>query len=268
MSMLSIQQIEEQASRMDEAEQSKKQVKPPTTFYPEMTIEDAYQIQNAWIEKKIRTGRKIIGHKVGLTSKVMQAVMSIDEPDFGILLDDMVFGHGAKIKTEDFLDPRIEVEIAFQLKDDLDPKELSIPKVIDATEYIVPALELIAARSFRVDPDTGYKRTVKDSISDNAANAGIIIGEKRIPKNVSLEWVGAILRRNRVIEESGIAGAVLDHPANGVIWLAKKYATIGRILKAGQIILAGSFTRPVIVKSGDIIEADFNEFGTVKCEFI
>jgi len=180
----------------------------------------------------------------------------------------MVFGHGAKIKTEDFLDPRIEVEIAFQLKDDLDPKELSIPKVIDATEYIVPALELIAARSFRVDPDTGYKRTVKDSISDNAANAGIIIGEKRIPKNVSLEWVGAILRRNRVIEESGIAGAVLDHPANGVIWLAKKYATIGRILKAGQIILAGSFTRPVIVKSGDIIEADFNEFGTVKCEFI
>jgi len=253
---------------MDKAETARVQTKPPTIFHPNMTIEDAYLIQNAWIEKKIKRGKKIVGHKVGLTSKVMQAAMSIDVPDFGILLDDMVFKHSAKIKTADFLDPRIEVEIAFILKEDLNPINLTIQKVIAASEYIVPALELIAARSFRIDPETGYKRTVKDSISDNAANAGIILGEKHIPKNVALEWVGAILKRNGVIEESGIAGAVLNHPANGVIWLAKKYATIGRTLKAGQIVLAGSFTRPVVVKSGDTIEADFNEFGTVKCEFI
>jgi len=265
---LTNQQIILQASRMDEAESARRQIKPPTTIHPDMTIEDAYLVQNAWIEKKLKRGRKIVGHKVGLTSKVMQAAMSINEPDFGILLDDMVFEHGASIKTSDFLDPRIEVEIAFQLKEDLDPNNLSIQQVIDSSEFIVPALELIAARSFRVDPETGYKRTVKDSISDNAANAGIVLGEKHIPKDVALEWVGAILRRNGIIEESGMAGAVLNHPANGVIWLAKKYATIGRTLKAGQIVLAGSFTRPVIVKAGDSIEADFNEFGTVKCQFV
>lgn len=265
---LTDQQIMKQAERMSQAEMGRTQVKPPSVFHPEMTIEDAYLIQNAWIEQKISGGRKIVGHKVGLTSKVMQAAMSIDEPDFGILLDDMVFEHGAHIKTDEFLDPRIEVEIAFQLKEDLVASDLTIQKVIDASEYIVPALELIAARSFRIDPDTKYKRTVKDSISDNAANAGIILGDKHISKDVALEWVGAILKRNGVIEESGIAGAVLNHPANGVIWLAKKYASIGRILKAGQIILAGSFTRPVIVKPGDKIEADFNEFGTVQCTFI
>lgn len=267
MAKLTNQQIQEQAERMDKAEESVRQIKPPTTFHPEMTIEDAYLIQNAWIEKKLKRGRKIVGHKVGLTSKVMQAVMSIDEPDFGILLDDMVFEHGAKIKAANFLDPRIEVEIAFQLKEDLDANGLTIQKVIEASEFILPALELIDARSFRVDPETGYKRTVKDTISDNAANAGIILGDKNIPKNVALEWVGAILKKNEVIEESGIAGAVLNHPAKGVIWLAKKYTEIGRTLKAGQIVLAGSFTRPVVVKAGDIIEADFNEFGTVKCEF-
>jgi len=265
---LTEEQIREQAIRMDTAETNRVQIKPPTIFYPNMTIEDAYKVQDAWIEEKLRRGRKVVGHKVGLTSKVMQAAMSIDEPDFGILLDDMVYEHGAQIKTADFLDPRIEVELAFKLQKDLDPNALSIEKLLEASEYIFPALELIAARSFRVDPETGYKRTVKDTISDNAANAGIILGNKTIPKDVALEWVGAILRKNGVIEESGIAGAVLDHPANGVLWLAQKYTSIGRQLKAGQIVLAGSFTRPVIVGVGDRIVADFNAFGTVECEFV
>ena len=111
-------------------------------------------------------------------------------------------------------------------------------------------------------------RDSKDTISDNAANAGIILGNTSIPKSIALEWAGAVIRRNDTIEESGIAGAVLNHPANGVIWLVKKYASIGRQLKAGQIILAGSFTRPVIVRAGDNIVADFNEYGTVSCQFI
>ena len=139
--------------------------------------------------------------------------------------------------------------------------------MINSSEYIAPALELIAARSFRVDPKTGYKRTVKDTISDNAANAGIILGKTHIPKNADLAWVGALLRKNGTIETSGIAAAVLNHPANGVIWLAKKYAEIGRTLKSGQIVLAGSFTKPIDVKSGDTIEADFNDFGKVILNF-
>jgi len=261
-------QITEQATRLDKAEQNKQQIKPGSAYYPDISIEDAYLIQDAWIQTKIERGRKIVGHKVGLTSRAMQKVMSINESDFGVLLDDMVFTNRAEIKASDFLDPKIEVEVAFKLAKDLDPVSLTIDGVLEASEYIVPSLELIAARSYRKDPESGYTRNVKDTISDNAANAGIIIGNTHISKSADLKWVGAVLRKNGIIEESGIAGAVLEHPANGVIWLAEKYAEIGRILKAGQIILAGSFTRPVSVNKGDEIVADFNEFGTVGCKFV
>jgi len=265
---LSPEQIEQEAKRLYDAELNRTQIKPGTVSFPSMTIEDAYMIQDRWVKMKIEQGQSIVGHKVGLTSKVMQVVMNIDEPDFGILLDQMVFEDGARIEVDQFLDPRIEVEIAFVLKKDLDPQDLNIDKVLDATASIHGALELIAARSFRKDPETNYTRTVKDTISDNAANAGIVLSDSKIPKDTNLPWVGAIVRKNGVIEESGIAAAVLEHPANGVIWLAEKYATIGRQLKAGEIILSGSFTRPLIVESGDEIIADFNQLGTVSCKFI
>jgi len=261
-------QIAKEAKRLFDAEINRSQIKPGSTFFPEITIEDAYLIQEKWVDFKIKQGRKVVGHKVGLTSKVMQVVMNIDEPDFGILLDDMVFQDQSEIKVNQFLDPRIEVEIAFVLGKDLDPENLSIEKVIESSSSIHGALELIAARSFRKDPATGYTRTVKDTISDNAANAGIIVSKNSIPKDADLSWIGAVVRKNGEIEESGIAGAVLEHPANGVIWLAKKYAAIGRQLKAGEVILSGSFTRPLIVQAGDEIKADFNQFGSVSCKFI
>ena len=261
-------QISEQAQRLDRAEVDRIQIKPPTVFHPSMTIDDAYHIQDAWIKTKLSKGRKIVGHKVGLTSKVMQEAMSIDESDFGILLDDMIFADGAQITASDFTDPRIEVEIAFRLAHDINPVDLDIAGVMAATASIVPSLELIAARSYRVDPETAYRRTVMDTISDNAANAGVITGLQSISKDVNLPWVSAVIRKNGVIEESGVAAAVLEDPANAVIWLAQKYAEINRTLKAGQIILAGSFTRPIKVQAGDHIEADFNEFGTVSCTFV
>lgn len=262
------QEIAAEAERLFKAELERQQIKPGTTRFPNMTIDDAYHIQEAWVNQKIASGRRVVGHKVGLTSKVMQVAMNIDEPDFGILLDDMVFPDGGDITASNFLDPRIEVEIAFVLDRDLDPNDLTVEKVLEASASIHGALELIAARSFRKDPETGYTRTVKDTISDNAANAGIVLSQTAIPKDTDFKWVGALIRKNGEIEESGLAGAVLEHPANGVIWLAKKYASINRVLKAGEIILSGSFTRPLIVKAGDEILADFNEFGTVGCKFI
>ncbi len=265
---LSSEEISAQAQRLDQAEQDRIQVKPPTVYHPDMTIDDAYHIQDAWIERKLARGRQIVGHKVGLTSKVMQEAMAINESDFGILLDDMIFADGAEIRAADFTDPRIEVEIAFRLAHDLDPAGLDIQAVIAASAAIVPSLELIAARSYRVDPETGYRRTVKDTISDNAANAGIITGSQSIPKDADIPWVSAVIKKNGVIEESGVAAAVLNHPANAVIWLAQKYAEINRTLKAGQIILAGSFTRPIKVEAGDHIIADFNQYGTVSCRFV
>ena len=260
--------IQKQARRHHEAEQQRKQISPVTNTFPDMTIADAYEIQSEWMKLKLEEGRSVVGHKIGLTSKVMQRAMSIDEPDFGTLLDDMVFENGSKIAADQFLDPRIEVELAFYLKKELSGSDLTIEDVFDATEYVVPALELIAARSYRVNPQTGYKRTVKDTISDNAANAGIILGDTKIdPNEIDLRWISALLYKNDVVELSGVSAAVLDHPANGIIWLARRYADYNRILKPGQIILAGSFTSALKVSAGDHIKADFNELGLIECFF-
>ncbi|WP_438424781.1 2-oxo-hept-4-ene-1,7-dioate hydratase [Aquimarina macrocephali] len=267
--MLTSSQIKEEANRLHDSEKNKKQVVATTNYFPEMDINDAYQIQKEWVNIKKQEGRKVVGYKIGLTSKVMQVAMNINEPDYGTLLDDMVYENGCEIKTSDFLDPRIEVELAFVLKKPLFGDTLTIEDVLDATDYVVPVLELIAARTFRVDPNTNYSRTVKDTISDNAANAGIILGNTRInPRDIDLRWVGALLYKNGTIEESGVAAAVLDHPAKGVIWLAKKYAKHNITLDAGQIILAGSFTRPIIVKAGDTITVDYNSLGKITCNFM
>ncbi|WP_106792367.1 2-oxo-hept-4-ene-1,7-dioate hydratase [Aquimarina sp. Aq78] len=267
--MLTSSQIKEEANRLHDSEKNKKQVVATTNYFPEMDINDAYQIQKEWVNIKKQEGRKVVGYKIGLTSKVMQVAMNINEPDYGTLLDDMVYENGCEIKTSDFLDPRIEVELAFVLKKPLFGDTLTIEDVLDATDYVVPVLELIAARTFRVDPNTNYSRTVKDTISDNAANAGIILGNTKInPRDIDLRWVGALLYKNGTIEESGIAAAVLDHPAKGIIWLAKKYAKHNITLDAGQIILAGSFTRPVIVKAGDTITVDYNSLGKITCNFM
>lgn len=261
-------QINDEALRLHTAEQERRQVDPTTLTFPDMEIEDAYQIQKAWKAIKLGLGRSVVGHKIGLTSRVMQVNMGIDEPDFGFLLDDMVFEEGSTIKASDFLDPKIEVELAFILKKELKGENLSIEEVLDATEYVMPALELIAARTFRVHPETGRRRTVRDTISDNAANAGIILGGKKVqPREIDLRWVGALMSKNDVIEESGVSGAVLNHPANGIAWLAKRYAAHGVGLEPGQIILAGSFTRPIDVAAGDSIVVDYGELGTISCFF-
>jgi len=268
MITLTKEQILYQAQRHHQAEKERKQISAITVEHPNMTIEDAYAIQSAWKAIKLKEGRKIIGHKIGLTSKVMQRTMNITESDFGFLLDDMVFEDGGTIKAANFTDPRIEVELAFVLKKPLKGTNVTIFEVLNATDYVVPALELIAARSYRIDPNTGYKRTVKDTISDNAANAGIIMGGRPMkPNAIDLRWVGALLYKNGVIEESGVSAAVLNHPANGIAWLTKKYAEHGLSLEAGQVVLAGSFTSAVKVKSGDTIHADFKEMGSITCYF-
>lgn len=266
--MLNKEQLKAEAERLDQAELSRKQVQATTVQYPEMSIADAYGVQNEWINIKKKRGRKVVGYKIGLTSRAMQKSMSIDEPDYGCLLDDMVFEEGSEINSSDFLDPRIEVELAFYLKEKLFGENISIIDVLNACDYVVPALELIAARTFRVDPNTGYKRTVKDTISDNAANAGIITGGLPVrPDDIDLRYIPALLYKNAVIEESGVSAAVLNHPAKGIAWLAKKYFPHGIALEPGQVILAGSFTRPVPVSKGDTISVDFGPLGNISCYF-
>ncbi len=266
--MLTKSQIELSARLHHEAEKARTPFPAFSQQYPDMTIEDGYAVQAAWIKLKESEGRKVIGRKVGLTSRAMQDAMKIDEPDFGTLLDDMVFENGATIPAADFIDPRVEVEITFVLKKDLFGDDLSVEDVLDATDYIVPSLELIAARSHRVDPETGYTRKVYDTISDNAANAGIIVGDVRSdPRDVDMRWAGSILYRNGIVEETGLGAGILDHPARGIIWLAKRFAPHGIKLDAGQYIMSGSFTRPVVARAGDQFAADFGPLGTVELGF-
>lgn len=267
--MLTEEQVNKAAGDLYTAEINRQAIDPVTMTHPDMDMSDAYAIQKTWVDKKVADGREVVGYKIGLTSRAMQDAMKIDTPDYGVLLDDMLFDNGADIRARDFIDPRIEVELAFVLKDKLFGEDISIDDVLDATDYVVPALELIAARSHRVHPDTGYTRTVFDTISDNAANAGIITGgEKFGPRDRDLRWCGALCYLNDVLEETGLAAGVLDHPANGIRWIAKRFAPHGIALLPGQILLAGSFTRPLKVKAGDKIRADYGPLGEIRCNFV
>ncbi len=262
-----------EAQRLDEAERTRTQIVPTTELFPDTTLDDAYRIQAAWQDIKEARGETLVGHKIGLTSRAMQMAMNIDTPDSGFLTDAMVFHAGDQIPAADHLDPKIEVELAFVLAIDLDADavtaaDFGVESVLDATNYVVPALELIAARSFRRNPETGRTRTVVDTISDNAANAGIITGGEQIgPRDADLRWVGAMLSRSGVIEETGLAAGVLGHPASGIVWLAKRYVEQGMTLKAGQTILAGSFTRPIDVRAGDTFTADYGPLGAFNVDF-
>lgn len=266
--MLTPEQVREAARQLDTAERERRQIRPTSVTYQGMTVDDAYAVQDAWVKLKVDSGRRIVGRKVGLTSRAMQEAMRINEPDFGTLLDDMMHDDGAQLEAEDFLDPRIEVELAFVLGETLQGVDVTLDAVLAATEYVTPALEIIAARSFRVDPQTGSPRTVVDTISDNAANAGVIVGGRRVRADeLDLRWVSALLYRNGIIEETGVAAGVLEHPGNGVVWLARKFAEHGVSLERGEIVLAGSFTRPVAVRPGDEFRADYGPLGIVGCTF-
>ena len=261
--------ITELARQLHQAEQSRTQLRQFSQAYPEMTIEDGYAIQREWVKLKLAQGRTIKGRKIGLTSRAMQHASQINEPDYTPLLDDMFFEQGCDIPFERFIAPRIEVELAFILGKSLKGPGVSMFDVLAATEYVTPAIEIIDARIEQFDRDTKVPRKVFDTISDFAANAGIVTGGLPArPDAVDLRWVGAMLFRNGVIEETGLAAAVLNHPANGVSWLANKIARYGEQLHVGDVILSGSFTRPVNAMIGDTFQADYGRLGQIAFRFV
>lgn len=259
--------IHQLAAELQQSEQSRVQVEHFSKRYPAMTIEDGYAVSRAWVAMKLAQGRTVRGHKIGLTSRAMQLASQISEPDFGTLLDDMFFEPGA-IPTQRFIAPRVEVELAFVLKRKLEGSRISVDDVLDATDFVVPAIEIIDARIEQFDRHTRAMRKVQDTISDNAANAGIVLGGRRVkPREVDLPWCGAILRQNGAVEETGLAAGVQGHPAVGVAWLAMKLAPWGECLQAGEVVLAGSFTRPVGARAGDRFDADYGPLGRFEFHF-
>ena len=236
--------------------------------HPGMTIDDGYAIQRAWVALELADGRTVKGRKIGLTSRAMQLSSQITEPDHAPLMDDMFFDAGSDIPISRFIAPRVEVELAFILGKPLKGPGVTLFDVLSATEYVSPAIEIIDARIEQFDRDTRAMRKVFDTISDFAANAGIVLGGRPVrPLDVDLRWVGALLHKNGVVEETGLAAAVLNHPANGVAWLANKLAPYGEQLEAGQVVLAGSFTRPTPALAGDSFHVDYGPLGSVAFRF-
>jgi 2-oxo-hept-3-ene-1,7-dioate hydratase len=256
------------ASRLHQAEKTRTQIRQLSQDHPAITIEDAYAIQKAWIDIKLAEGRVVRGHKIGLTSKAMQSALNIDEPDSGVLLDDMFFADGGLVPSDRFIATRIEAELAFVMSRRLAGPRCTLFDVLNATDFVVPALEILDTRIERVDPNTKTTRKIFDTIADNAANAGIVLGGRPIrPLDADLRWIGALCFRNGQLEETGLAAGVLNHPANGIAWLANKIAGFGLALEPGQVVLAGSFIRPIETCRGDTIQADYGPYGSVSCYF-
>ena len=256
------------AADLMQAERTGTQVGLLTKAHPEMGMDDAYAVQNAIYRAKLVEGRRVVGWKIGLTSKAMQYALNIDIPDSGILFDDMLFDHGSTVPAGRFIQPRIEAEIAFVLKAPLGGSDVTRDDVIAATDHVAPSIEILDTRIVRQDAETGAVRKVYDTISDNAANAGVVLGpQKHAIDDFDLRWVGAITSRNGEVEETGLGAGVLNDPVESVVWLARRMAQYGQSIEPGQIILSGSFIRPVECPSGTQILANFGPFGHVEISF-
>ncbi|MFO1147575.1 MAG: 2-oxo-hepta-3-ene-1,7-dioic acid hydratase [Alsobacter sp.] len=245
-----------------QAETDRKPIPQISKTWPDVELEDAYKIQELWAKERIGRGARLVGHKIGLTSRAMQMASKITEPDYGCILDDAVFNDGAQIRADLFIKPRLEVELAFIMGEDLEGPGKRIYDVMRATEMVVPALEIIDYR-------TEVPRAITDTIADNAAFGAIVVGGRPIrPMDVDIRWIGATLSKNGIIEESGVSAAIMGHPAAGIAWLVNKLHAVGGGLKRGQIVLGGSFTRPVDIARGDVIQADFGPLGAIGVSFL
>ncbi|MEV8158272.1 fumarylacetoacetate hydrolase family protein [Kocuria salsicia] len=250
------------ADELAAAEANRTMIERLTLRHPEMTVEDSYAVQNEWRRRAQENGRRLVGRKIGLTSKVMQEATGITEPDYGAIFADQVHENGSVIEHGQYSNVRIEVELAFVLKDELRGPNVSIFDVLRSTEYVVPALEILSSR-IQMEG-----RTIVDTISDNAALGGMVYGGNPVaPDSVDLRWISALLYRNETLEDTGVAAAVLNHPANGVVWLANKLSAHGDALEAGSIVLAGSFTKPMWVHPGDTVHGDYGQLGAITCRF-
>ena len=236
--------------------------------HPQMTLDDAYAVQAELVRRKRAAGLGVIGWKIGLTSRAMQQALDITTPDSGILLSDMLFADGAVVPQGRFIQPRIEAEIAFVMRAPLAGKSVTRDQVLAATDFVTPSLEILDTRILRADPATKATRKIQDTVADNAANAGIVLGVQRnAPDAFDLRRVGVIVKRCGVVEETGLGAGVLDDPVTGILWLIHRLAEYGQGIAPGEVLLSGSFIRPIEAPPGSRFDADFGDFGHVTLNF-
>ncbi len=260
--MLSVAIRDELAADLAQAERSREPIAPLTAAYPDIDVVDAYEIQLINIRQRVAEGARVLGHKVGLSSKAMQQMMGVDEPDYGHLLDEMQVFEDTPVKAGRYLYPRVEVEVGFILADDLPGADCTEDDVLAATEALVPSIELIDTRI------TDWKIKLCDTIADNASSAGFVLGQARVsPADVDIEMIEAVLTRNGDLVAEGRSDAVLGNPVTAVAWLSRKVESFGVRLRKGDIVLPGSCTRAIDVQAGDEFVADFAGLGSVRLSF-
>lgn len=262
--MLTKDQITQLAAQLQNAQQTRTPTAQPSTQWPEMTLDDAYAAARAWGQLRHDEGRTLRGYKVALSSHASQAAFGVSEPTVGWLYDDMVWNNGSTIAHDRFLAAGAELELAFILGKPLQGPRVTAFDVLAATDFIVPAFEIVDARVQRVNPHTKAPRQLVDLVADNSVAAGAVLGGQPLrPTELNLPWVGAVLYRNGAIEDTGLAAAVMAHPANSVAWLANKLSQWGEKLEAGQLVLTGTLIRQVPVRAGDVMHGDFGQLGQV-----
>ncbi|WP_144901078.1 2-keto-4-pentenoate hydratase [Halobellus captivus] len=221
----------------------------------DVSMEDAYDIQTRFIDRRLDDGAEIVGHKIGLTSDGIQEQLGVDEPDFGRLLDTM-FVEGREIPGEDLIQPRIEPEIGFAMEESLEAP-VTYLDVLDATSAVLPVVEVIDSRV------RDWDIRIQDTIADNASSALYVAGEQTSLADTDLSLEGVKLYKNGTLESSGVGAAVLDHPARSVAWLANTLADLDEQIEAGHVVLSGSLTPAVDLAPGDVVSVEFTSIGTV-----
>jgi 2-keto-4-pentenoate hydratase len=260
--MLGVAIRDELAADLAQAERSREPIAPLTAAQPDIDVVDAYEIQLINIRQRVAEGARIVGHKVGLSSKAMQQMMGVDEPDYGHLLDEMEVFEDSPVKASRYLYPRVEVEVGFILGADLPGAGCTEDDVLAATEALAPSIELIDTRI------TDWKIALCDTIADNASSAGFVLGKARVaPRDIDIKTIDAVLTRNGEVVAEGRSDAVLGNPVTAVAWLARKVESFGVRLRKGDVVLPGSCTRAIDARAGDEFVADFSGLGSVRLTF-
>ena len=256
-------QINAIASELLKAEKEKKPVDPLSARFPGITVAEAYAVQLEVIRRKVASGALIVGKKIGLTSKAMQDMFGVREPDYGHILNTAVIPESQPLGIQSLIQPRVESEICFVLKKGLKGPGVTVAEVLSATQGVFPSFEIIDSRI------RDWKIKVHDSIADNASNAAVVLGGKMTEiEDLDLRYVGLVLEKNGEVVSTAAGAAVLGNPAEAVSWLANKLAEYGVELKSGEFIMSGSLTAAFPAKAGDSFKATFDRLGGVSVRFV
>jgi 2-keto-4-pentenoate hydratase len=250
------------ATELYGAERGSAPIEPLSARHPELGVADAYEVQLEGVRLRVADGDRVRGHKVGLTARVMQQQFGVAQPDFGHLLASMFHPEGEPLPVDALIAPRVEPEVAFVLARPLQGPGVTVADVLAATDFLMPALEIIDSRI------EGWRIGITDTVADNASSARVVLGGSRTAvADVDPRLIGVVLRRNGEVVETGASGAVLGNPAYAVAWLANTIAAHGGVLREGDVIMPGTCTRAVDMAPGDTVRADFDQLGHVTVSF-